>query len=137
MTTRRYTESQIQALAGDPLSAVYSVSSKDRFGDNGIIGVFILKFEREECRIDSFLLSCRVIGRGIEQVMLAFIADQARRRGVQTLLAEFLPTPKNQPAAGFYEKMGLAKATETLFRADVRRASLPYPAYIRLTAAET
>src|SRR5206468_5221166 len=60
MTTRRYTEAQIQQLAADPAFAVFSVSAKDRFGDNGIVGVFILRFDGGACHIDTFLLSCRV-----------------------------------------------------------------------------
>jgi FkbH-like protein len=108
------------------------VSSKDRFGDDGIIGVFILRFEKGECVIDTFLLSCRVIGRGIEQLMVAFIADLADIRGVQTLVAEFLPTSKNQPAAGFYEKIGFKRSTDTLFLADLLVTSFPYPGHINL-----
>jgi FkbH-like protein len=132
MTTRRYTEAQIQAFVDDPARAVFSVSSRDRFGDDGIIGVIILMFDEGECRIDTFLLSCRVIGRGIEQLMLAFIADLCRDRGVRTLIGEFIATPRNKPAAGFFERMGFEKAAETLFLADLQSASVSSPSYIRL-----
>lgn len=132
MTTRRYTEAQIRAFADDPACAVYSVSSRDRFGDDGIIGVFILRFEEPECRIDTFLLSCRVIGREIEQAMLAFIAELARDRGVGTVVGEFLPTAKNKPASGFYERMRFEAMSDTLFRADLQQVAFGHPAHIRL-----
>ena len=130
VTTRRYTEAQIQAFTNDRDYAVFSVSSKDRFGSDGIIGVFILRFEGDACRIDTFLLSCRVIGRGIEQYMLATITDLCRERGTPTLIGEFLPTAKNQPAAGLYDRMGFEKISDTLFRRDLASSSIAYPPHI-------
>jgi FkbH-like protein len=132
MTTRRYTEAQIRDLARDPSAAVFSVAAADRFGDQGIIGVFILKFLDDECRIDSFLLSCRVIGRGIEKTMLAFIADLARSRGMRRIVGEFIPTAKNRPAAGFFERAGMAKVADRLFAADLSEQVFAYPPTIRL-----
>ena len=135
MTTRRYTEAEIRALATDPSSAVFAVSSKDRFGDNGIIGVFILRLSAHECTIDTFLLSCRVIGRGIEQAMIAFIAELCIARGIHSLKAEFFTTAKNQPAAGFYESCGLRKTTDTTYRADLRVTTFTCPQHIRLNGS--
>jgi FkbH-like protein len=135
MTTRRYTEAQIAAFAGDPAYAVFSVASRDRFGAEGIIGVLILRLDGAECLIDTFLLSCRVIGRGIEQLMVAFSADVARKKGARRLVGEFIPTAKNQPAAGLYERTGLTRGSEALFQADLDTVSVPYPAHIRFSAA--
>lgn len=115
MTTRRYTEARIQSFAGDPAYGVYAVSAKDRFGDHGIIGVLILQHEGDSCLIDTFLLSCRVIGRGIEDTMVQFALEEARERGVGKLVGEFIPTPKNAPAAGFFERAGFAKEGETRY----------------------
>jgi FkbH-like protein len=134
MTTRRYTESQIQQFVDAPDWAVFSVASRDRFGDNGIIGVLILQFESDECRIDTFLLSCRVIGRGIEQLMVAFVADLCRKRGVRSLVGEFIPTPKNQPAAGVYERIGFRPSTGTLLRMELDQGTLNFPGHIRFAA---
>ncbi len=136
MTTRRYTEAQISALAGDEACEVLSVASRDRFGDDGIVGAAILRFDGDECRIDTFLLSCRVIGRGIEQAMLADIAHRAAARNVRTLVGEFIQTAKNRPAAGLYERAGLRKTTGTRFTADLTAVSLPYPVHIRPFATE-
>lgn len=131
LTTRRYTEANIQAFADDPDIHVFSASSRDRFGDNGIIGVFILRIKGDECIIDTFLLSCRVIGRNIEGVMMAFIAEFAKRRGVKTLLGEYLPTAKNKPAVDMYEKMGFLGIGEGLFSADLEKTDFRYPPYIK------
>jgi FkbH-like protein len=135
MTTRRYSESQITAFANNPNATVLSVSASDRFGDHGIVGVMILEYQREACRIDTFLLSCRVIGRGVEQTMVACAADLARARGLAVLEGEFIPTAKNQPAAGIYERTGFSRVSdsETLFRADLRDASIAYPAHTKVS----
>ncbi|OFV93313.1 MAG: hypothetical protein A3H95_05880 [Acidobacteria bacterium RIFCSPLOWO2_02_FULL_64_15] len=135
MTTRRYTEAQIQSFVNDPGCSAFSVSSKDRFGDDGIIGVCILKHCGDDSLIDTFLMSCRVIGRGIEQLMLAFIADLSRTKGARRLVGEFIATAKNQPAEGIYEKGGLKKVSETRFHADLGATSLSYPPHIRLVTA--
>ncbi len=132
LTTRRYTEANIQSFAGGPDIHVFSVSSKDRFGDNGIIGVVIIKIRQDECIIDTFLLSCRVIGRNIEGAMMGFIAEFARRRGVKTLLGEYLPTAKNKPAADMYEKMGFLSIGEGLFSADLEKTDFRCPPYIKV-----
>ena len=131
LTTRRYTEANIQTFTNDPNSFLFSVSSRDRFGDNGIVGVFILKIHGEECRIDTFLLSCRVIGRNIEQSMIAFIADFAKKQGAKALVGEYLPTAKNQPAAGMYKNFHLKEVSDTLFTADLEQQEFDFPSYIK------
>jgi FkbH-like protein len=130
LTTRRYTEADIQTFAKDPTSHVFSVSSKDRFGDNGIIGTFILKIHNEECIIDTFLLSCRVISRNIENSMIAFIADFAKKQKAKTLIGEYLLTAKNHPAADMYEKFQFKKDSDTLFKANLVEQEFEYPSYI-------
>ena len=71
LTTRRYTESQVEALAGNPSWRVVSVAAKDKFGDHGIIGVMHIRLDGDNCHIDNFLMSCRVLGMNIEQYMVA------------------------------------------------------------------
>jgi FkbH-like protein len=136
MTTRRYTDVQVQSFASDESRAVLSVASRDRFGNDGIVGVCILEFRGQECVIDTFLLSCRVIGRGIEQSMLATAADLARARGASMLAAEFLPTKKNKPAEGFYERSGFTKGEGSWYRASLGRETFPFPFHIRLATAD-
>lgn len=132
LTTRRYTEADIVALVEDPAHFVFSVSSRDRFGDHGIIGVFILKIDADSCFIDTFLLSCRVIGRGIEDSMAASIDGFARQHGLKKLKGEYIPTHRNKPAAGMYERLGFKKTSDTFFEIDLKESPLAPPSYIRL-----
>ena len=97
VTTRRYTEQQIEEFASQPGCGVYSVHVKDRFGDNGIVGVLITRIDEDICEIDTFLLSCRVIGRTIETAMLGFVSSTSKAKGAKRLQGWFLPTKKNSP----------------------------------------
>lgn len=104
MTTRRYSEKEIEQLSKE--GRVFSVHVKDKWDDHGIVGVLIVEKSSDKWRIDTFLLSCRVIGRGIEDQMVAFVIKQA---GAAKVIGEFIPTEKNAPAKGFYEKQGFKK----------------------------
>ncbi|MCD6401333.1 MAG: HAD family hydrolase [Anaerolineales bacterium] len=132
MTTRRYSEIDIMEFVTSSDSYVFSVSSQDRFGDNGIIGVFVLKFDGDICLIDSFLLSCRVIGRTIEQSIAAFISEFAREKGATTLVGEFIPTAKNQPANDFYKSLNFTDAGNARFILDLQQQRIEYSPYIDL-----
>lgn len=130
MTTRRYNEIDIMEFITSSASYVFSVSSQDRFGDNGIIGVFILKFDGDICLIDSFLLSCRVIGRTIEQSIAAFISEFAREKGATTLVGEFIPTAKNQPAKDAYKNLNFNDVGNAKFTLDLQQQRIEYSPYI-------
>jgi FkbH-like protein len=106
MTTRRYSDQEIQVIAADPNARIYQVRARDRFGDNGIVGVAITRDSDGVCEIDTFLLSCRVIGRALETAMLARIAGDAIERGSRRLRGWFLATRKNAPASAFYASQG-------------------------------
>ena len=132
MTTRRYSEAEIGAFAADPGADVFSVAAKDRFGDHGIVGVLIVRYEGTSCRIDTFLLSCRVIGRGIERAMLSVASTSGRGHGAKTLIGEFFTTAKNAPAAGFYETAGLRDMGDGRYHGPLGADAFPPPAHIRL-----
>ncbi len=130
LATRRYTEANIHNLSRNRSSAVFSVSARDRFGDSGIIGVIILRMQEHECHIDTFLLSCRVIGRNIEQPMFAFIFEFVRQRGISALFAEYIPTPKNTPSADLLPRFHFEQITATQFLANLSLVDVPFPSYI-------
>lgn len=139
VTTRRYSEQQIAAMAETPGCDVYTVRVKDRFGDNGLVGVMITReAEPGICEIDSFLMSCRVIARTVETAMLSFLVEECRGRGMAALRGWFLPTAKNAPAADLYRKHGFAEdaATEsgTCWTLDLQRAEVSCPDWIELIA---
>ena len=112
MTTRRYLEEDINRFASDPHFWVLSVGVEDRFGDSGVTGVLVIERLSEEWRIDTFLLSCRVMGRKIENAVLSFVIVRARQAGVRFLRGEFRSTPKNLPARDFYKKNGFVFKSE-------------------------
>jgi len=110
LTTRRYAEPQISEMSANPACQVLSIRVRDRFGDHGLVGVSITRDEGETCEIDTFLLSCRVIGRTVETALLAHLSDQAIARGRKQLVGWFFPTKKNAPARDFYKQHGFDMA---------------------------
>ena len=102
LTTRRYTEAQIEELAATPGCRIETYRVSDRFGDNGLVGVAITRDDSEVCEIDSLLLSCRVIGRGVETTILSRLAAQARTAGCSRMRGVFRPTAKNVLVATVY-----------------------------------
>lgn len=112
LTTRRYSEGEMAAMASDPGVRIYALSASDRFGENGLVGVAILRLAPAAWTIDTLLMSCRVIGRTIETALIAHIAADARAAGASTLLGEFIPTKKNAPAKDFFATHGFAGVGE-------------------------
>ncbi len=106
MTTRRYLEEVVNHFAASTNYLIVSVKVEDKFGDNGITGATVVEKRNGTWRIDTFLLSCRVLGRKIEETLLAYIVEQARKEKVKTLIGEFVHTKKNAPAIEFYKTNG-------------------------------
>jgi predicted enzyme involved in methoxymalonyl-ACP biosynthesis len=79
---------------------------RDKFGDFGIIGVAILKYEGDSAMIDTFLMSCRALGRGVEKAFLSICLEFLSRRDLKTAAAEFVLTKKNRQAENFYVENG-------------------------------
>lgn len=108
LTTRRYTEADIRRMEMDGW-IIYCVSVSDRFGDNGITGAIILKPLNKRCvAIDSLLLSCRVLGKGIEFAFLRSVLNLLYENCVEQVKAEYLKTAKNAQVADFYERAGFS-----------------------------
>ena len=106
-TTIRRTESEIRQLAGRELECRI-VEVRDRFGDYGLVGVLVYGMGTESLEIDTFLLSCRVLGRGVEHRMLNYLGDIARQRGLGSVVATVIPTGKNLPARQFLDSVAIA-----------------------------
>jgi FkbH-like protein len=107
VTTKRYTSSEIENYHRGGSFDLTIVSAKDAFGDLGTIGLYLVEHSEKQARIDSFVLSCRAMGRGIETAMMNHIKQLYRPVAeAGGLEAEFRPTPKNKPAADFFEKQG-------------------------------
>jgi len=132
LTTQRYTPADIEAMMSDSQCEVVTLSVRDKFGDNGITGLAILKFDLLEAHIDTFLLSCRVLGRKIEDVLLAYLVARSQKQGVTTLYGRFIPTSKNQQVANFYPRRGFESQSEGVFRLDLTIHSYPMPEGIQV-----
>ena len=107
LRTIRYTEADIKQLSADPNFYTMSLSLKDRFGDHGLIGIVILKKQDDDTLfIDSWIMSCRVLKRGMENFTTNTIADLARANGFKRVMGEYLPTKKNGIVKDHYSNLG-------------------------------
>ena len=136
LTTRRYSDQQISEMASNPACRVWTLRVRDRYADNGLVGVAIARTDAQVCEIDSFLMSCRVIGRTVETALLAHLAADARRQGASQLQGWFLPTKKNAPAQEFYSQHGFEIVDQqdagALWRLDLTRNTIVSPEWVRV-----
>jgi FkbH-like protein len=107
LTTRRYTEAEVRAVMADPNAFGLQFRLRDRFGDNGVIAIVIGRLDAPgEVRIDTWLMSCRVLGRGVEAAMLDVVVGAASRLGAVLLVGEYRPTAKNAMVREHYVRLG-------------------------------
>jgi FkbH-like protein len=109
LTTRRYGEDDVLAIMNDDRAFALQLRLLDKFGDNGIIGIVIGRMQFENgLLIDTWLMSCRVLGRQVELATLNLVVDQARILGAQRLIGEYLPTNKNGMVRDHYSRFGFS-----------------------------
>lgn len=118
-TTIRRSEADIQRLLENGGYECFKVDVSDRFGDYGLVGVVIVAQDGADLAIDTFLLSCRVLGRGVEHRILAYLAELAAARGAATVVARLQPTERNAPARQFLDSIGSAVEGTFLYRFPV------------------
>jgi len=114
LTTRRYTESDLNRFV-EQSDEVYSIGVKDKFGDSGITGAAIITIDKanQVATIDSFLVSCRILGRGIENVFLNLVLNSLYMQGLRNINACYLKTKKNEQTVNFYENNGFTIEEKT------------------------
>jgi FkbH-like protein len=106
-TTIRYTSSQIEEIIKHDENHIYCINVKDKFGDSGITGMIITKvIDSKTCEIDTFLMSCRVIGRYIEHAFLKYVINDCKKSGIEQVRAAYIKTKKNQQVEMFYSNLG-------------------------------
>jgi FkbH-like protein len=131
LTTRRYSEVEVQDMAADPSCFTLQVRLIDNQGDNGMISVVICRTTASDAwDIDTWLMSCRVLGRRVEFMVLREILLHAREAGVKRLHGSFVPTERNALVREHYEKLGFTKTGEdgkgaTTWELQVANAQLP------------
>lgn len=140
LTTRRHAEAAVRAFADSDDSIVYSVRVSDRFGEHGLVGTAILRRSGDIWEIDTLLLSCRVLGRGVETAILSALVAAAREGGAHLLRGLFIPTAKNAPARDFYSRHGFQLAAEEgttqIWELNVRAGDVAAPAWLSLRAPQ-
>lgn len=110
VTTNRYTKAEIEEIANARDKAIYVTSSSDKYGEHGLISVIVLVENNGSVRIDSFLMSCRVMGRRLEDVIMNEILAKYMDRKV--FVGEFKQTEKNLPVKNLYDRLGFKLVTE-------------------------
>lgn len=135
VTTRRYNSAEIGEMGKSPDHVVAWLRLRDRFGDAGLVAVGILRREGDFATIDTLLMSCRVMGRKVEQAFLAYLVEEARRLKCTGLTGEYFPTKSNDMVKGLFSDMGFDKvkadATVARYHLDLSTGSVEWPAIIQ------
>src|SRR5204862_6016633 len=102
-----YTEAEVGEVEGDPECLTLQVRLSDIFGDNGMISVVVCRpGAAREWHFDTWLMSCRVLSRGVEAMVLREVVEQARARGIEKLIGTYIPTERNRLVEDHYSKLG-------------------------------
>jgi FkbH-like protein len=128
LTTIRRSEAEMAALMESSTHEVRTIRVRDRFGDYGVVGVAVVETDPLTWTIESFLMSCRVLGRGVDSAFLAALIEDARSAGATVVRGRYVGTPKNGQVADFYPRHGFSDDGDE-FRVDVVDA-LPAPGHI-------
>jgi FkbH-like protein len=110
LTTRRYTTAQMREIAASPEWLTLTFSLSDNLGDNGLIGVILLQRRGDSLAIDTWVMSCRVLQRGVEHFARNELVDRARGEGVSRLRGTYIPTAKNGMVKDHFARLGFAEA---------------------------
>jgi FkbH-like protein len=120
LTTRRYSEAEIAALQSDADAITVQARLEDIFGDNGMISTVICRRNGQRCDVDSWIMSCRVLGRRVEEAILGHLAAQLRTLGVTDIIGRYIPTARNELVRDHYHRLGFAQIAaengETVWR---------------------
>lgn len=139
MNTVRHSEDDIRRFIASERHHVMTLALADRFGDNGVVGLAIVEKSPGEWTLNTLLMSCRVLGRTVEQGLIKWIAARARSCGVERLTGLFVPTTKNKPFSLFYESCGFSReagSTPERWTLTLRTADTKVPDWLRIVVNE-
>lgn len=125
LSTRRMSEAELMEWAGPKHRKLWTVRVSDKFGDAGLTGIVSLEIQGRKAQIVDFILSCRVLGRNIEESMLSTAIDYAQELEVEEVYARYIPTPKNKPCFDFFKS--LAPRFHQLGELFIRNTGHPFP----------
>jgi len=110
LTTIRYSKSELESIIEDANTYGFCLSLSDRLGDNGIIAVIILRKESIDLKVDTWIMSCRVLGRRVEELILNIIVDKAKELGCFRIIGQYIQTNKNALVKDLYSNLGFVDA---------------------------
>lgn len=120
LRTIRYDEAEVEQLANSPEHLTYRFKLKDSYGDYGLISMVVLHKQNEEAKIENWLMSCRVLKRGMENLVLNCLVEGAKSWGCSRLIGEFIPTDKNKMVQDHYPNLGFSKTNvEHVYQLDL------------------
>ena len=134
LTTRRLAANEIRKISNDTHSDIFVFDVSDKFGKLGICGILGLEYKNNECLISDFILSCRVMGRGVEETMLSIAFDKANKKKLKYVKAVYIPTEKNRPTLDVFEKNKFASTKNNNFQLEIDRP-IKKPTFINLTVS--
>jgi FkbH-like protein len=123
LTTKRTTEPETRALMSDPEAVTLALRLKDRFGDYGLVSVLVGRVLGESLEIETWLMSCRVLGRGLERLAFNKLLEAARSRKLKSLFGRYIPTAKNGLVKDHYRSLGFKEKGAGEWTLQVERAS--------------
>jgi FkbH-like protein len=125
LTTKRYSEVECANIMKESKFETFTITVNDKYGDFGLICIVVLEFKESILEIDTFLMSCRVLQRGIEQFAMNKIFEIAKEKKLNHVIGRYIPTKKNQMVKDFYKDFGFEKINEdqineeTLWKLDL------------------
>jgi len=125
LSTRRLSEAELMAWSAKKHHRLWTLRVSDKFGDAGLTGIISLEIQGRKAQIVDFILSCRVLGRKIEETMLAKAIQYARASGAEDVYARYIPTSKNKPCLDFFKS--LAPRFQQQGECFFRNAAEPFP----------
>ena len=115
LTTRRLSQKEINDWAAAPNRAMLAVSVSDKFGDMGLVGIVSVEAHGREGVLSDFILSCRVMGRKVEETLIHLAVSELKRLGAEVMTVKYLPTERNRPTLEVMEKAGLQQVHKHMF----------------------
>lgn len=113
LTTQRYTQAQVEQWMNEADKQVFSITVRNRFGDSGLTGVLVLLYDGAVARVDNYLMSCRILGQGVEFSIWSAVLRRVAAKGATRIEADFIPTAKNAQVRDFYDRLGLKLLDDT------------------------
>ena len=107
LTTRRLSEKELNSWKNKSSNKLWTIRAKDKFGDYGIIGIVSISIKNKSAKLEDFILSCRVVGRNIEKVMIEFVKDYCQKAKIDKIKGKYLKTKKNALLFEYFKKLDL------------------------------